>query len=164
MNGPAPAGARQADSYLIELPGTGGNGFGRPKANVSNRATPIPTLVPLMNAGAGGPSSDVMVDDWNDLFRAVQARLESSVGELPAMLPEPGGPSSSERLRASVLECVAALDQLRWTATNELGRRQRAEFDLFAARIALAQVQAELAGLRGEHELEQGLAQPPPRP
>ena len=162
MSGPAPAGARQADSYLIDLPGTGVNGYGRPKPNVSNRATPIPTLVPPMHAGAGGPSSDVMIDDWDDLFSAVQARLRSTVGELPAVLPGPGGLSSADRLRASVLECVAALDQLRSTAMLESGWRRRIEFDLFAARTALAQVRAELAGLRDEYELEQGHVQTSP--
>lgn len=163
MSGPAPTGARQADSFLIDLPGLGVKGYGRPKANVSSRAIPIATFLPSMYAGAGDPSSDVMIDDWDDLFSAVQARLRSTVAELPAALPEAGGPSSGDRLRASVLECVAALDQLRSTATHELGRRQRVVFDLVAARTALAQVRAELDGLRDEYELEQGLAQTPPR-
>ena len=64
-------------------------------------------------------SSDVAIEDWDLLFRSVMARLTSIFdgSEIAA---------GSARNRASVLECVEALDQLRKTMTHELGRRRQA--------------------------------------
>ena len=50
------------------------------------------------------------------------------------------------RIRASVLECVAALDQLHATPTRDAGRRHSLELEVFDARTALARVRAGLAG------------------
>jgi hypothetical protein len=76
------------------------------------------------------PSSDVAIEDWDILLDAVKARLKLTVGEEPG----PQGQDEARRVRDSVLECVAALDQLHTTMTHELDRARsvRHRTDLFA--------------------------------
>ena len=86
---------------------------------------------PKSQAGVGPqaePSSDVAIEDWDILLGAVKARLKLTVGE------EPGPRVHDEvgRVRASVLECVAALDQLHTTMTHELDRLRRLESQIRA--------------------------------
>lgn len=64
-------------------------------------------------------SSDVAIEDWDLLFRAVTARLTS-------IFDGPEHAAGSARIRSNVLECVQALDQLRTTMTHELDRHRRA--------------------------------------
>ena len=64
-------------------------------------------------------SSDVAIEDWDLLFRAVTARLTS-------IFDGPENAAGSARIRSNVLECVQALDQLRTTMTHELDRHRRA--------------------------------------
>ena len=61
--------------------------------------------------------SDVAIEDWDDLFRAVTARLTLT-------FDKPQASTVSARLREVALECVEALEQLRTTMTHELSRRQ----------------------------------------
>lgn len=63
-------------------------------------------------------ASDVSIADWDDLFRAVTARLA-------LLFDRPATAAESARIRAGVLECVQALDQLRTTMTHELVRRHQ---------------------------------------
>ena len=97
--------------------------------------------------GADSGSSDVAISDWDELFSAVEARLTATVGELFAVLPETSASVSANRIRISVLECVAALHQLHSTVTHELARRQRTVLELTETRTALAQARAEISGL-----------------
>lgn len=59
-------------------------------------------------------SADVAIDDWDDLFDAVKARLRLAVSESRR--------GTGASFQASVLECAAALDQLHAMMRHELGR------------------------------------------
>ena len=102
-------------------------------------------------------SSDVAFGDWDDLFCAVKSRLTLTVGELSA-LSEPRARGTADRIRASVLECVGALDQLQTTLTNEIARRQQLELEVFEAQTALALAHAELVGTQATERHARHLA------
>jgi len=91
--------------------------------------------------------SDIVIEDWEDLFSAVKARLREAVGGGLAATSEPNGHDTG-RIRASVLDCVAALDQLHTTLAHELSRRRQLQHEIFDAQAALAQARAELVGTR----------------
>jgi hypothetical protein len=90
-------------------------------------------------------SSDVALADWEDLLNAVKERLRLTVGDWLVSAPEPRVHIRAGWVQASVLECVAALDQLQLTLANELARCQQLELEVGAARAALAQLRAEQA-------------------
>ena len=83
-------------------------------------------------------SADVAIGDWDALFRAVKDRLRATAGALSAAATEPAAHGTPGRAQASVLECVAALDQLHLTLTHELDRRRPPALDALAAPAALA--------------------------
>jgi diguanylate cyclase (GGDEF)-like protein len=112
---------------------------------------------PLEHPPPGLPS-DVAIGDWHDLLNAVKARLRLIVGEWLAATPEPHRHDTAGRFHASVLECVAALDQLHTTLTHELGRRQHLEREVLDAQTALAQARAELVGTQAEETRARHLA------
>lgn len=93
-------------------------------------------------------TSDVAIADWEDLLNAVKERLRLTVGEWLVSAPEPRVHVRAGWVQASVLECVAALDQLQNTVANELARHQLLKPELDAATIALAQTRAELVAIR----------------
>ncbi len=62
-----------------------------------------------------------MIEDWDDLFDAVTARLRSVIAERHATSAESPSPEA-DRIRVNVLECVEALDQLHAALKEELGR------------------------------------------
>lgn len=117
-------------------------------APVALARTPLPGLTP-----------DIAVEDWGDLMCAVKARLRRAVGESLAVIPERHGLDTAGRVRASVLECVEALDQLHTTQQHELSRCQRLELEVFDARTALALARAELAGTQAQERRSRHLAQ-----
>jgi diguanylate cyclase len=104
------------------------------------------------------PSTDIGLGEWEDLLCAVKDRLRQTVAE-PI-----GGPQAAHphdilgSVQASVLDCVAALDQLHATLSHELGRRQGLELQVFDALTELAQVRAELVGTRSEEKRSRHLA------
>ncbi|MDE2296955.1 MAG: hypothetical protein KGK18_02205, partial [Burkholderiales bacterium] len=101
--------------------------------NLADAAAAAPPVhLPLLEL-----PSDVAFNDWDDLFNAVKSRLTLTVGELSA-LSEPQARGTADRIRASVLECVGALDQLQTTLTNQIARRQQLELEVFEAQTALA--------------------------
>lgn len=102
--------------------------------------------------GEPGPAGVVPIEDWVHLVGAVEARLREAVGDqsMGSHALEP--PEGAERVRASVLECVAALGQLHSTLEAELHRRQVLELQVFDAQTALAQARADLAGTRAGEE------------
>jgi hypothetical protein len=71
-----------------------------------------------MDARLPSARSDVAIEDWDDLFRAVTTRLTLT-------FDKPHASTVSARLRAVALECVEALEQLRTTMTHELCRLQQ---------------------------------------
>ena len=83
------------------------------------------------------PVTDIPIQDWDDLFNAVKARLKLSVGDCAA-------PDSqmhtleAAKVRAAVLDCVAALEQLHAALSLERVRR-RTGSDAFNARLAPVQ-------------------------
>ena len=90
------------------------------------------------------PDADLAVSDCDDLLIAVTERLRLTVGETVGLESptQMGGPSAT--VRASVLECVQALEQIRLTLAHELLRRQQLEFEVFDVRATLARARAEL--------------------
>jgi hypothetical protein len=78
-------------------------------------------------AGFGCVSTTgIALEDCDDLFRAVTARLALSVDAwCDTRLTVKGG--DSVRIRTDVLECVEALEQLRLAVTSELGRLREFE-------------------------------------
>lgn len=98
---------------------------------------PLPTL-----------SSDVAIGDLDDLLSAVKAKLRLTVADPLAEIPELRALNAAFVVQTSVLECVAALDQLHLTLSHELARRQRLEMELFEAQIALAQARAQPIGIQ----------------
>jgi hypothetical protein len=81
------------------------------------------------------PAGDVAVCDWSDLLGAVKDRLREVVEECPLL-----------SVRANVLDCVLALDQLHATAMHELGRGGQIEAALSRAQAELARARVSLAG------------------
>ena len=70
-------------------------------------------------------SRGISIEDWDVLFTAVKTRLtlaaQSQVN--PATQPMAADAAQVERICATVLDCVAALDQLHMTVRDELARR-----------------------------------------
>lgn len=104
-------------------------------------------------------SADLASGDWDVLFNAVKARIRSTVGDGPLLLCEPPTHDTAARVRARVLECVAALDQLHTMLTEERARRRQLESDVFEVRAALAKTLAELAGTQAGERKARHLAQ-----
>ena len=93
-------------------------------------------------------SSDIVLGDLDALFCAVTARLRriadgsTDAGAAPAI-------DANDRMRSSVLECVAALDQLHAMLAHEVERRQRLEQIVTNAQAALARAPLELVAVLG---------------
>ena len=152
MNGLALDGAHPAGHWPTERRGNFSRDPGRADTEAeadTSAVAPAPFgPAPAVSIGAaGGGSSDVAISDWDELFSAVEARLTATVGELFAVLPGTSASVCANRIRISVLECVAALHQLHSTVTHELARRQRLEAELADTQTALAEARAEIAPL-----------------
>ncbi len=107
--------------------------------------------VPTLPAG-------VSMEDWVDLLGGIEARLSESVADRPDGPHSLELPAGSGRVRASVMECVAALRQFHLTLHTELARRHAMELQVFDAQTALAQLRAELAGTRAGEQRARHLA------
>ncbi len=109
--------------------------FGAPGADVVHLLhMPIPCL-----------PADVAIGDLDDLLNAVRAKLRLTVADRLAQIPELLTLDAAFAVQTSVLECVAALDQLHLTLSHELARRHELEIELAAAHAALAQAHAVVA-------------------
>lgn len=71
----------------------------------------------------------VSLEDWDTLFTAVKTRLTLTAEPVsaPGQPPPPPDIAEVERLRATVLECVAALEYLHATARDAIARHERAD-------------------------------------
>ena len=58
-------------------------------------------------------------EDWDILFQSVQSRLRKTVGEHLASSPSPQSDDAAAHLQVVVLDCVAAMEQLRTALTPE---------------------------------------------
>lgn len=93
---------------------------------------------------------EIAIEDWDDLFSAIKARLRRVVAQRTQPLSAAQARVADGSVRSNVLECAEALDQLQATLRHELGRRQRLELELFDARTALAQARVGRGGARAE--------------
>ena len=126
-----------------------------------NPENPVPAQMPRQpaaNPAAVQRLSNVTVGDWDDLLSAVKARLRLTVGQPLAGTREPHGHRTAEQVRAAVLDCVAALDQLQATLTHELCHCQHLELEVFDVQAALAQARAELVGTQAGERRARHLA------
>lgn len=82
--------------------------------------------------------SDIAIDDWNALFRAVEDRLRLAVGEPLAAALQAQPPGAAVGVQTIVLECVAALGQLHVALMHERERRERLVLGVLDGQAALA--------------------------
>lgn len=74
-------------------------------------------------------TNDVAIGDLDPLFRAVMDRLRAIAGDGLGPGCAPAVPDTAQQVRAGVLECVAALDQLHLTLLHEVARQRQRELD-----------------------------------
>lgn len=94
--------------------------------------------------GDANVSSDILIEDWDVLFRAVAARLSASVCERLAQSPELH--HDLAQVRSVVLECVEAMNQLHRALTRERQQRRLPVMEVKGEHTALMQAIAEVAG------------------
>lgn len=78
----------------------------------------------------GGAPLNIPVEDWDILFRAVEERLTRMVDERHAATDHSGMHDMRGSARETVLECVAALDQLHAALAHERARYHQLERDM----------------------------------
>ena len=114
--------------------------------NGAGTATTTPTaVVSLCELQA----PDIGIADWECLFTAVCERLRPTFAE-PIAGTDPT--HDAAWVRASVRECSEALDQLRASLAQELGRCRRLDTEVLHLRAALAHTRAELVGRPGARD------------
>jgi len=107
-------------------------------------ASPMPAHID--NGRTQGLMNLAGIADWDIMFNAVQARLRLCVGV-------PTASTESTLLRAQVLECVTAMEQLQQIRQQERGRVEQLEREIIEVRRALAEAHTELSGTRaGERQ------------
>jgi diguanylate cyclase len=99
-----------------------------------------PTVLPFHAADTAGARGDVALADWDTMFVAVATKLRECVGT--GLLSNAPLRHTSLEVQRQVLQCVAALDQLRTTMLHEVERAETHEAELSAA---LTLVKTELA-------------------
>ena len=82
-----------------------------------------------LDAGAG---------DWEAMFIAVERTLRLNLAEWLAEAPVPAPRSKADLARTHLVECSAALEQLRQTLTTAVERHRQLEAEVAAVRAALA--------------------------
>ena len=93
----------------------------------------------------GGRARAAAVENWDAVFRLIMARLRLTVDDHDAELSTSPEGKSLRRVQTGVLECLSALGQIYEVLTQEKGRRNRLEQEVFDARTTIAQVCDELA-------------------
>lgn len=73
---------------------------------------------------------NISVEDWDTLFRAVEERLKRMIDERHTATSHPRMHDLRGSVQETVLECVAALDQLHAVLTHERERYYRLEPDV----------------------------------
>lgn len=112
------------------------------------RATPRFDGESNHRAATSSEASDLVFGDIDTLFHAVRERITLTTGDAFATQCVTNGDDPAVRIRATVLECVAELDQLHATMTYEVGRRRLLERTVDDLQNVLAIVQADLTGTR----------------
>lgn len=105
----------------------------------------------LAHTVSGRPSSatsvcaplDISVEEWDILFCAVEERLRRMVDEHHTAATHPRLYGSRGSVQETVLECVAALDQLHAALAHERERYHRSEPDVLEVQAAWCQTHVE---------------------
>lgn len=121
--------------------------------------TLAPLRRPLSDHLPANGQSGAEVRDWGDVLLTVKTRLRQTVHAQLASTPDKPPNALSDRVQASVLECVEALDQLHAAVKHERGRCRQLELNLFYAQTALAQARAQLVGTQAGERRARHLAQ-----
>lgn len=93
-------------------------GMYRSKGLAESMHRPIPAPEPNPEPNPGPDASLLTVrarippEDWDQLFHAIQNRLENCVGDALVKAPELPLHSRHERTKNTVLECVESMQQL----------------------------------------------------
>ena len=94
--------------------------------NLMHRPIPAPEPNPEPNPGPDGVTQSelisrdhILAEDWDELFHAVQARLEHCVGEALLRTPQIALHDRYALTKAAVLECVSDMNQLHASLTLE---------------------------------------------
>lgn len=70
-------------------------------------------------AGDRQSTCQIAIEDWDFLFSAVEQRLRDTVAQLDLAPTVPDAQNSASRIKAVVLDCVNALDQLHMALRQE---------------------------------------------
>ncbi len=104
--------------------------------------------------GLPAPAATILARaDLDVLFHAVQARIVQTLGENFAARCLARGGDPASLIRATVLECVADMEQRHSMVSHEVGDRRRLEQDICDLEGRLSRLQAELSG-RQASEIE----------
>ena len=95
-------------------------------ASALHRPIPSPEPDPEPNPGPDAinnghinGNSNISAADWDELFHAIQARLEHCVSDAFHKAPELPAHERQEVIKATVLQCVEAMQQLHAALTTE---------------------------------------------
>lgn len=100
---------------------------------------------------------EIDIENWDDMFSAVKAQLRQTVGEHAEHGPVAA--DGAGRVQTSVLECVAALDQLHAGLARERERRHVLELQVLNTQNELGQAITALVDTRAEETRARHLAQ-----
>lgn len=81
---------------------------------------------------------DLAIEDWDVLYRAVEARLRRAVDSQHVVAPDAQAHEVEAYVRGIILECVAALEHLHTALTHERSRRGQLERGVLDEQAALA--------------------------
>ena len=101
------------------------------KSNTSNMHRPIPAPEPnpepnpAPDAGLIALRASIAPDDWDDLFHAIQTRLEGCVDEALSKGAELPLHVRQSLTKAAVLDCVASMRQLQASLAVERQAHQK---------------------------------------
>ena len=91
-------------------------------ASALHRPIPSPEPDPEPNPGPDAISnghSNISAADWDELFHAIQTRLENCVDDALLKAPELPAHERQEVIKSTVLQCVEAMQQLHAALTTE---------------------------------------------
>lgn len=106
----------------------------------------------LVHTASGRPSAtssvcapwNISIEDWDILFRAVEERLRRMVDERHTVTSHPRMNDLRGSVQETVLECIAALDQLHAALTHERELYYQLEPDVRDIQAARGQSRVEL--------------------
>lgn len=93
-------------------------------------------------------ATDISVDDWDHLFRAVETRLKNTMSDLLAKTQMGPQLELVGSAHAVVFECTAALDYLHSALSHERDFQQQLEMTVFSAQNSLAKAMSLLADIQ----------------